>query len=70
YQEIVTKVIQLLNIGSLTNLNDVGQKAQSAIMAIPNRLEKISERIHISLKSKTFNTDILFGNPQIILPGA
>ncbi len=70
YKEIVEKVIQELNIANLTNLTDIGQEAQETIMSIPQLIQTKWERLNKILRGKTFTADILFGNPQIILPGA
>ncbi len=61
YQKIVEQLISSWNIGFLTQLNDIGAKAQDKIMSIPARLQKVAEFIESRVNSKSFKFDLIFG---------
>ncbi len=61
YQKIVEQLIGSWNIPLLTQLNEIGRKAQDKIMSIPSRLQKVSEFIESRIKAKSFTFDVIFG---------
>jgi acyl-[acyl-carrier-protein] desaturase len=61
YQKIVEQLISSWNIGVLTQLNEVGRKAQEKIMSIPARLQKVAELIESRVSAKSFTFDVVFG---------
>ncbi len=61
YQKIVEQLISSWNIGLLTQLNDIGRKAQDKIMSIPARLQKVAEFIESRIGAKSFTFDVIFG---------
>jgi acyl-[acyl-carrier-protein] desaturase len=61
YQKIVEQLISSWNIGVLTQLNEIGRKAQEKIMSIPARLQKVAEFIESRVSAKSFTFDVIFG---------
>ncbi len=61
YQKIVEQLISSWNIEFLTQLNEIGAKAQDKIMSIPARLQKVAEFIESRVKTKSFKFDLIFG---------
>jgi len=61
YQKIVEQLIGSWNIGVLTQLNEIGRKAQEKIMSIPARLQKVAEFIESRVNAKSFTFDVIFG---------
>ncbi len=61
YQKIVEQLISSWNIGVLTQLNDIGRKAQDRIMSIPVRLQKVADFIESRISAKSFRFDVIFG---------
>ncbi len=61
YQKIVEQLIASWNVGVLTQLNEIGRKAQEKIMSIPTRLQKVAEFIESRVNAKSFSFDVLFG---------
>lgn len=60
YLKIVEEQIKFWAIDTLTDLNDVGRKAQEKILAIPGRLERIAGVMELKTKPKTFSFDVVF----------
>jgi acyl-[acyl-carrier protein] desaturase len=60
YKRIVEEAIKFWQIDAITGLNDIGRKAQEAIMKVPERLEKLSQYIQRRRKTKTFGFDFLY----------
>ena len=60
YKKIVEESIKFWEIELLTGLNDLAQKAQEKILAIPKRLEKVAEYIEKRTESKTFSFDFIY----------
>lgn len=44
-----------------TSLNKLGRKAQEKILAIPKRLEKVTEYVESKSTAKSFRFDVVFG---------
>ncbi|MCL4512149.1 MAG: acyl-ACP desaturase [Bacteroidetes bacterium] len=61
YQKIVEQLIGSWNIGVLTQLNEIGRKAQEKIMSIPARLQKVADFIESRVSAKNFTFDVIFG---------
>jgi acyl-[acyl-carrier protein] desaturase len=61
YQRIVEQLIGSWNIGVLTQLNEIGRKAQERIMSIPARLQKVAEFLESRINAKSFTFDVIFG---------
>jgi acyl-[acyl-carrier-protein] desaturase len=60
YKKIVEEAIKFWEIELLTGLNDIAQKAQEKIIAIPKRLEKVAEYVEKRTTSKTFSFDFIY----------
>ncbi len=54
YIDILTSLIQEWDIEHTTDLNDKGERARDYIMALPTRLSRIAERLHIPQKPYNF----------------
>ncbi len=61
YQKIVEQLISSWNIEFMTQLNEIGRKAQDKIMSIPARLQKVADFIESRINSKSFSFDVIFG---------
>lgn len=61
YQKIVEQLIGSWNIGVLTQLNEIGRRAQDRIMSVPARLQKVAEFIESRINAKSFRFDVIFG---------
>ena len=61
YQRIVEQLISSWNIDVMTQLNEIGRKAQDKIMSIPARLQKVADFIESRINSKSFSFDVIFG---------
>jgi len=55
YIEILRTLLDEWSIASMTQLNDAGEKARDYLMRLPDRLERIAERIKTPEKSYSFN---------------
>lgn len=55
YVEIMNKLIKSWNIAELTELDDLGKKARDYVMALPDRLTRIAERIRIPAQSEVMS---------------
>lgn len=51
YVDIIRKLINMWNIDSITNLNEEGEKARDYIMSLPDRLNRIAQRIVVPAES-------------------
>lgn len=60
YLKIVEDLIKFWAIDTLTNLNELGARAQEKILGIPARLERIADVIESKSKRKTFTFDLVF----------
>lgn len=60
YLRIVQEQIRYWKIETLTGLSELGRKAQDKIMGIPDRLQRIAERIETKSTSKTFSFEVVF----------
>jgi len=60
YKKIVEEAIKFWEIELITGLNDIAQKAQEKILAIPKRLEKVAEYVEKRTTSKTFSFDFIY----------
>ncbi len=60
YLRIVQEQIRYWRIESLTELNELGRKAQEKILEIPARLKRIAEHIETRSKAKTFSFEVVF----------
>lgn len=54
YVDILQKLIDRWNIGTITNLTDEAEKARDFLMKLPARMTKISERLVIPAESQIF----------------
>lgn len=54
YIDILNSLLKEWNIGNMRNLNDTAEKAREYVMALPNRLQRVSERIRIPEKQYNF----------------
>lgn len=61
YRRIVDETVDYWNIGMMTDLNEVGRKAQEKIMKLPKRLEKVAKYIEHKTQQKSFSFDFLYG---------
>ena len=55
YIDILRSLLDKWDISNVTGLNDVGEKARDYLMALPNRLQRVSERIKIPEKEYEFS---------------
>jgi acyl-[acyl-carrier-protein] desaturase len=60
YMKIVQEQIRFWAIDQLTDLDEVGRKAQERIMGIPRRLERVADALETRSRSKTFAFDVAF----------
>jgi acyl-[acyl-carrier-protein] desaturase len=60
YMRIVQEQIRYWRIETLNGLNELGKRAQEKILEIPERLQRIAERIETRSKAKTFSFDVVF----------
>lgn len=51
YVDIIRKLIKLWSIDTMNNLNEEGEKARDFIMALPDRLDRIAQRIVVPKES-------------------
>ncbi len=51
YVDIIRKLIKLWNVDTMTNLNEEGEKARDFIMGLPDRLDRIAQRIVVPKES-------------------
>jgi len=61
FMKIIEHLISLWNIEVLSNLNELGRKAQEKIMSIPARLEKVAEYLESRATAKSFRFDVVYG---------
>ncbi len=61
YQKIVEQLIGSWNIEFMTQLNEIGRRAQDKIMSIPARLQKVADHIESRINAKSFRFDVIFG---------
>jgi len=54
YIDILSNLLSKWKIGELGGLNDAGNKARDYLMALPGRLQRISERVKIPQKQYEF----------------
>ncbi len=66
YKKIVEEAIKFWNIEKITGISEVAEKAQEAILAIPERLKKIAEYIERRSKSKTFSFDFIYNRLLVL----
>ena len=55
YIDIMKSLIKEWKIETMAGINDSAEKARDYIMALPQRMERISERIRIPTKQYAFN---------------
>ena len=55
YIDILRSLLQEWDIEKITGINDSAEKARDSLIALPNRLQRISERIKIPQKQFKFN---------------
>ena len=60
YLAIVKDTIRHWRIETLTGLDEVGQKARDAILAIPARLERVADLMETRSRAKTFSFAVAF----------
>ncbi len=60
YLRIVQEQIRYWKIETLTELNELGRKAQEKILGIPTRLKRIAEHMETRSKAKTFSFEVVF----------
>ena len=60
YKKIVEEVLKFWNIEFLEGLNEIGRIAQDKLMAIPKRLEKVSDYLEQKTKKKTFSFELIY----------
>jgi acyl-[acyl-carrier-protein] desaturase len=60
YLRIVQEQIRYWKIETLNGLNELGKRAQEKILEIPERLQRIAERIETRSKAKTFSFEVVF----------
>jgi acyl-[acyl-carrier-protein] desaturase len=54
YIDILESLLNKWDIGKITDLNDSAEKARDYLMALPDRLKRISDRIQIPQKQYEF----------------
>lgn len=60
YKQIVEDAIKFWEIEVMTGLDEIAEKAQEKILAIPERLKKIAEYLEKKTTSKTFSFDFIY----------
>jgi acyl-[acyl-carrier-protein] desaturase len=60
YMKIVQEQIRFWAIDQLTDLDEVGKRAQEKIMGIPRRLERVADALETRSRAKTFAFDVAF----------
>ncbi len=60
YKKIVEEVLKFWKIELLEGLNEIGRIAQDKLMAIPKRLEKVSDYLEQKTKKKTFSFELIY----------
>jgi acyl-[acyl-carrier-protein] desaturase len=60
YLRIVEEQIRFWAIETLAGLDEVGQRAQAKILAIPKRLERVADALETRSRAKTFSFDVAF----------
>jgi acyl-[acyl-carrier-protein] desaturase len=60
YLRIVQEQIRYWQIETITCLSELGRKAQEKILGVPDRLQRIAERIETKSKAKTFSFELVF----------
>jgi acyl-[acyl-carrier-protein] desaturase len=60
YLKIVEEQIRYWDLGSLTDLNEEGERARDKIMEIPARLKRIADAMESRRRSKTFSFEVAF----------
>ncbi len=60
YLRIVQEQIRYWKIETVTGLNELGKRAQEKILEIPERLQRIAERIETKSVAKTFSFEVVF----------
>jgi acyl-[acyl-carrier-protein] desaturase len=61
YKKIVEEAIDFWRIEVLDGLNEAGRRAQDKIMAIPKRLQRVTDYLEGRSESKTFSFDFIYG---------
>jgi acyl-[acyl-carrier-protein] desaturase len=60
YLKIVEEQIRYWALDTITGLNELGQKAQEKILAIPARLERVADMMETRSRAKTFSFAVTF----------
>ena len=60
YLKIVQEQIRFWAIETLTDLNEIGRKAQEKILGIPKRLERVADAMETRSRAKTFSFAVAF----------
>jgi acyl-[acyl-carrier-protein] desaturase len=60
YLRIVQEQIRYWKIDALNGLSELGKRAQEKILEIPDRLQRITDRIESKHMSKTFSFEVVF----------
>ena len=55
YIDIADALLTEWNIGTMTDLNDAGQRARDYLMALPNRLRRVAERTKVPMLEYPFS---------------
>ena len=60
YLKIVEEQIKFWAIDTLTDLDEMGKRAQEKIMGIPDRLRRVADALETRSRAKTFSFDVAF----------
>jgi acyl-[acyl-carrier-protein] desaturase len=60
YLKIVEEQIRFWAIETLTGLDEMGQRAQEKILAVPKRLERVADALETRSRAKTFSFAVAF----------
>jgi acyl-[acyl-carrier-protein] desaturase len=60
YLRIVEEQIRFWAIDTLGGLDELGERAQAKILAVPKRLERVADALETRSKAKTFSFDVTF----------
>ena len=60
YLKIVQEQLKHWKIDTLTELGEIGKRAQEKLLAIPDRLQRVADLIDTRSKAKTFSFEVVF----------
>ncbi|MDN5938021.1 MAG: acyl-ACP desaturase [Salinisphaera sp.] len=63
YRKVVAECIEAWKVGDLTPRDASGREAQDALMALPDRLDRLADILDKRTKSKSFSFDFIYARP-------